>query len=174
MTDQPKTGPAGVPRLPERLAYGLREAAASPASRPEAYIRLTVAGGVGGERYDFEFMADAAGNVLSRLRDELRTRDVRATPEQRRTDLGRFRQLVESIDVAAIVRAGRPTGGFPPDSVVGFLEVSDGEQVESFPFLADQAQAARAQALAPDPLVRAVDAVYSAAAAYLGVDDLRP
>jgi hypothetical protein len=173
--DEPtRASPAGVPRLPERLADGLRDAAANPDNRPSAYVRLIVTGGVHGERYDFEFMADAAGNVQSHLHDELRPRDVRDTPAQAGADRDRFRQLVEAIDVDAIVRADRPTAGFPPDSVVGILEVSDGEQVERFPFLADEAKATRIQAAPPEPLLRAVDAVYSTAAAYLAVDDLKP
>src|SRR4051794_8316389 len=144
MADRPNTGPAGVPRLPERLVVGMAEAAADPAKRPTAYIRLVVGGGVHGERYDFEFMADAAGNVQSRLRDELKQREAAMAPEQRRGDPGGFRRLIESIDVAALVRAEPPATGFPPDSVVGFLEVSDGEQMESFRFLADETQATRA------------------------------
>ncbi len=175
MTDQPNASPAGTPRLPERLGEGLRAAADEPTSRPGAYVRLRVTGGVSGERYEFEFMADAAGNVVSRVRDELKQRDATAArPEQRRPDPDQFRNLARSIDVGAIVRADRPATGFPPDSVVGFLEISDGEQVESFPFLADQDQATRAQASAPEPLAQAVDAVYKAAAAYLDLEDVKP
>ena len=174
MPDQSNTSPAGVPRLPERLAAGMEEAAADPAKRPSAYIRLVVAGGVHGERYDFAFMADAAGNVESRLRDDLKQREAVMPLDRQRGDPDRFRRLVELVDVAALLRADPPATGFPPDSIVGLLEVSDGEQVERFRFLADEAQAARASARAPEPLSHAVAAVYAAAAEELGVEDPRP
>ena len=82
--------------------------------------------------------------------------------------------MAGAIDVDALMRSGRPTPPFPPDSVVGILEVSDGEQVASFAFLADADQAARAKALPPEPLVQAADVIYSAAAAHLDIDDPKP
>ena len=46
--------------------------------------------------------------------------------------------------------------------------------MESFRFLADETQATRAEARAPEPLLAAVAAVYSAEAGYLGVESPGP
>ena len=94
MADELNSSPAGVPpQLPERVASGLRAALADPNNHPSAYVRLTVAGGVSGERYEFDFLADAAGNVQGHLRDDLKGRDLRPAPLRSRPDPERFRQI---------------------------------------------------------------------------------
>jgi hypothetical protein len=175
MPREPNARPAGTPKVPGRLVQGIGEAIADPARRPNAYIRLIASGGVHSEEYDFEFRIDASGNITSHLRDELygRHRSDRVQVGQQ-ADPERFRSLARAIDLESLVRLDYQARGFPPDSVVGRLEVGDGEQSASFTFLADDAQAAEATTRTPDPLRRAVDAVYAAAAAYLGDDNLKP
>lgn len=174
MADEPKASPAGTPKVPGRIVEGMREAIADPRSRPRAYIRLTAAGGVHGEHYEFEYQIDASGQTVSRMRDELNGRHHSGRQGDAQKDLDRFRSLAETIDVESLLRAEHASGGFPPDSVVGLLEISDGEQTASFAFLADDTQAAQARIHTPEPLRRAVDAIYGAAAACLDDDDLKP
>jgi hypothetical protein len=175
MADEPKARPAGAPQVPGRIVEGLREAIADPRSRPRAYIRLTASGGVHGETYEFEYLIDASGHTVSQMRDELTGRNCSGAQDaDRGQGPDRFQSLAKAIDIESLIRMEQPSGGFPPDSVVGRLEVSDGEQSVSFTFLADVAQAARAQVQPPEPLRRAVDAIYGNAAAYLHDDDLKP
>ena len=175
MAGEPKSIPIHAPRVPGRIVEGLRAAIADPKARPRAYVRLRASGGVRGEAYDFEYRIDAAGNVEVRLRDELKGRDAaRPARDAKGADPGRFAALVRALDIEALARSEAPSGGFPPDSVVGRLEVSDGEQTETYLFLADEKQASRARLLASDPLRKAVDAVWRAAAAHLDLEDVRP
>jgi hypothetical protein len=174
VTDETTARPAGTPHVPGRIVEGIREAIADPKRRPGAYIRLTASGGVHGEEYEFEYVIDASGTARSRLRDELHGRHLSGRDEPARRDPARFTSLAEAIDVESLMRAEDAAGGFPPDSVVGRLEVSDGEQRVSFAFLADEGQAARAQIRMADPLRRAVDVVYGAAAEHLDERDLKP
>lgn len=174
MADETTARPAGTPQVPGRLVEGMREAIADPTRRPGAYIRLTASGGVHGEEYEFEYMIDASGTTTSRLRDELNNRDRSDRGEPTRQGVDRFKSLAEAIDIEALVQAEHPAAGFPPDSVVGRLEVSDGEQSAGFAFLADDGQAERAQVSTSEPLQRAVDAVYGAAAKHLDDRDIRP
>lgn len=175
MAGASKSIPIHTPRVPGRIVEGLRAAIADPRSRPRAYIRLSASGGVRGEAYDFEYRIDAAGHASARLLDELKgRRAAQPARETKAADPERFAALASAIDIGALLRGEAPSGGFPPDSVVGRLEVSDGEQTETFLFLADAEQATRARMVAPDPLRKAVDAVWSAAARHLGADDVRP
>ncbi len=175
MADETNARPVGIPKVPGRIVDGMRKAVADPASRSRAYVRLSVSGGVHGEEYEFEYLVDASGNTTGHMRDELSGRRGSARPEaQRQVDPQRFKSLVEAIDVDALVRADYAAGGFPPDSVVGRLELSDGEQAVSFTFLADDNQAARSEIRMPEPLRTAVDAVYRAAAADFGQDNVKP
>jgi hypothetical protein len=138
-------------------------------------VRLVASGGVRSERYEFEYRIDASGNISTWLHDELRERHVEGQRKQEvRADPDAFRALVESIDVDALLREESPAAGFPPDSVVGRLEISDGEQSASFAFLADYQQASRAGRQANESLRRVVDAIYRSAAAHLDTEDLAP
>jgi hypothetical protein len=175
MADEPSGRPGGTPHVPGRVVAGLRQAMDDPASRPGAFIRLTVSGGVAGERYELVHLVDASGATTSHLRDQMTSRESRYVPDlAEEDDPARFRSLAEAIDVESLLQTEHPTGGFPPDSLVGILEVSDGEQTETFTFLADDAQAERAGVVRPGPLRQAVDAVYAAAAEAMGEQDLKP
>jgi hypothetical protein len=175
MAAESNTAPSGTPQVPGRLAEGLRAAMAEPQRHPEAYIRLSVSGGVHGEAYALEYRMDATGHTTGRLVDEMKGRRHEApAPSKQAPDPARFAALARSIDIESLMRADNLGGGFPPDSVVGRLEVSDGEQTASFVFLADDAQADHAGRRAPDPLRKAAAAVYQAAAAHLGTGDVKP
>ncbi|HSW15719.1 MAG TPA: hypothetical protein VLJ86_00720 [Ramlibacter sp.] len=174
MPTDSKSIPIGTPPVPDRVIHGLQAAIADPGSRPQAYIRLRASGGVRGEAYDFEFRIDVAGRTHTHLLDELNGRNQSTPVAIEAADPKRFVTLARALDIEALMRAEAPSGGFPPDSVVGRLEVSDGEQTATFLFLADEKQAERARRRAPDSLHKAVDAVFRAAATTLGADDVRP
>lgn len=168
------SSPAGTPRVPGRIIEGMREAIADPRRRPRAYIRLSAHGGVRGEAYDFEYVIDALGHTTSRLTDELSgEQHVSRDDPSRPGDPGRFALLAEAVDLVSLMQVEQQTGGFVPDSVVGRLEVSDGEQSVSFLFPAGDSLAARAQADIPDRLRHAVEVVYQAAEASFGNDEPR-
>lgn len=173
MATDPKTTPLATPPLPERVAEGLRKAIDDPKRYPKAYIRLSAAGGVHGERYEFDYRIEASGRATSRLHDELKGRSIaERVATGKAASPARFAALAKAIDVAALLRSAPPSGGFPPDSVVGRLEISDGEQTAAFLFPAGDDAAAGVRAA--DPLRRAADAVFKAAAGDLGTDDPKP
>lgn len=175
MPADPQSSPLHAPPQPGRLLENFRAAIADPKARPGAHIRLRATGGVHGEGYDFDYVVDAAGNVSGHLRDELKGRHVeRLTGDNQKQGPASFAALAEAIDIEALLRSETPRGGFPPDSVVGRFEISDGEQTETFLFLADEHQARRAALFAPDPLRKAIEAVWRAASAQMGSDDVRP
>lgn len=173
--EEPRSIPSATPKIPGRIVEGFRAAIADPKQRPKAYVRLTVSGGVHGESYDFEYRIDAAGRISSHLVDEMKQRRY-STPADsaRKASAERFVDVARKLDVEALARIEKPTAGFPPDSVVGRLEINDGEQAATFVFLADDQQAASARYTAPDALRKAVDVLYREAAAHLGADDLKP
>lgn len=175
MGKEPKSIPVQAPPTPGRIADGLRAAVADPKSRRGAYIRLQITGGVRGESYDFDYRIDAGGRESGHLRDELNGRRTeRPATDTKDADPARFAALVRALDIEELMRTDAPRGGFPPDSVVGRLEVSDGDQTASFLFLADEEQATRARKATPDSLGKAVDAVFDAAVRHLDTRDVRP
>ena len=177
MATDTRSIPIGTPRLPDRIVEGLRRVVADPKRHPNAYVKLSASGGVHGEAYDFEYRIDAAGRASGRLRDELKgvtlpdAAAARGARKASKADPARFVALVKSIDIEALMRSDVPSGGFVPDSVVGRLEISDGEQTVTFLFPADEQLAQRANVA--NPLRKAVDALFGAAAAHLGAE-VRP
>jgi len=175
MGTKPKSIPTQAPPSPGRITEGLRAAIADPRARPGAFIRLRVTGGVRGESYDFEYRIDAEGREAGHLRDELKGRRAeKGMADAPASDPARFAALVRALDLEALMRSDTPAGGFPPDSIVGRLEVSDGEKTASFLFLADEKQARRAMRAAPAALGSAIDSLFGAAARYLNIEDVRP
>lgn len=173
MASPSKTIPLATPQLPGRIAQGLRKAIEDPKKYPKAYIRLSASGGVHGESYDFEYRIEATGRATSRLHDELKGRRVaQQAATGKAASPARFAALAKAIDIEALLRSEPVSGGFAPDSVVGRLEISDGEQTATFLFQASDEPAAGARA--SDPLRRAAAEVYKAAAAHLGTDDVKP
>jgi hypothetical protein len=177
MTTAPRSIPIGTPKLPGRLVEGLRRVVADPKQHPGAYVKLTASGGVHGESYDFEYRVDAAGRVSGRLHDEMkgvRVTDADVAARQgaktAKAEPKRFAEIVKAIDIEALMRGDGPSGGFLPDSIVGRLEICDGEQTATFLFQPDDAQARRTRAVMADALRRATDAVWRAAAAHLGTE----
>jgi plasmid stabilization system protein ParE len=175
MPTEPRSIPIATPRLPGRIVEGFRAAIADPKQRPKAYIRLTASGGVHGESYNFEFRIDTAGRISAHLVDELKQRRYTTPADTAKTATpARFVAVARKLEVEALARVENPSAGFPPDSVIGRLEISDGEQSATFLFLADDQQAMRARHAAPDALRKAVDVLYREAEAHLGAEDLKP
>jgi hypothetical protein len=102
------------------------------------------------------------------MRCELTGRAARAEPH--RLD---FAALARAIDPAALLEADLPAPRFPPDSLVGRLEISDGEQTLTLFYMADPEQAQAAGFRPPAALARAIDAIYAQGARLLGSDDIR-
>ena len=175
MPADPKTAPFHAPPDPNRIAAGLRAAFADPKTHPQAYIRLTASGGVRGEAYDFEYRIDASGKTSVHLRDEMKgVRLTEPAPDAKKVTAAQFASLAAALDIDALMRSETPSGKFPPDSVVGRLEIGNGADKAIFLFLADEEQAKQARIAVPDPLRKAVDALYRAAATQLQIESVRP
>ena len=170
MHEDAKQTPTGPPSVPEQLVEGIRRAIEQPLEHENARITVVVEGGVRGEHYEFTYTVDATGAAFGVMRDELRGRAMehRADP-----DPNRFGELARAIDLDALVGVHRPAIGYPPDSVIGTLEVTDGRQTVRVPFLAGDSEQ-RARAKEPDAVTRAADAAFAHAERTLGTEDLRP
>lgn len=167
-----KATPAGAPDVPDELAAKIARALEDPKRGRDIHVRLDVEGGQHDERYEFHFDATAAGEATAGLRSELADKTLRAQtaklPPRSRT------QLLRALDVAELARAARVRPRIPPDSLIGRLEVTDGEQRVTAVFMADPEQARTAGFELPPELAKAVDTIYTLAARQLGEQDVRP
>jgi hypothetical protein len=173
MSDDPiKSTPGAVPNVPGELADQLAAAIDDPAMRAPIRLTLHVEGGLADERYEFHFEASGAGVAHSVLRDALTGR----APEPKQGDLTRAQltDLLSKIDVRALAEAGRHPPRFPPDSLVGRLEVGSDTQHVSVLFMADPEQARSARQEPPRAVRELVAAIYEAGAKQLGEKTVAP
>ena len=172
MAENPKLSPVGRPPSTAELSAGLAEAMERPASHPRAQVALTVTGGLPGERHQFSFVAHANGTAECELNCEI-SKQVRGGKRGRPAKLD-FAGLLRAVDPVRLLAADIPMPRFPPDSLIGRLELSDGDQSRAFYYLADPGQAETAGQLPPETLLRAVNAVYQRAEKLLGSKKIRP
>src|SRR5215207_3751976 len=167
-----KAVPSGAPDDPDALANKLARAVEAPERGHEIRVSLDVEGGSHDERYELHFDASGAGDATAAMRSAL---DGKAVPPQTKRLPGRSRtQLLRALDVAKLARAATGRPRIPPDSLVGRLEVTDGEQRVTVVFMAEPQQARTAGFELPPELQKAVDTIYTLAARHLGERDIRP
>ena len=170
--DNVKSSPGAVPHVPGDLAAQVAAAVDDKDVRTPIHLGLHVEGGLADERYEFHFEVSGTGAVSSVLRDALAGRN----PEPKRGELasGQLTELLRKIDVRALAEAGRRPARFPPDSLVGRLEVRNDTQRVSVLFMADPEQAKAAGQEPPRAVRELVAAVYEAGAKQLGEKTVAP
>jgi len=164
-----KAGPGGPPPPGGDFIANFERAVGAPSEHGNVHVRMEIDGAIPGERYRFAFIAHPSGIAQFEMSSEPSKRAHKRDAAELAFD-----QLVRRIDVASLINADIPPPRFPPDSLVGRLELSDGRQQRVFYFMADVEQARTAGHAMDSHLARAVEAIYDEAARQLGTDDIRP
>jgi hypothetical protein len=166
-----KEQPAAAPSVPGELVKKVAEGVTDPEHARDLRVSLWVEGGAPSERYEFHFEAVGTGEAKAHMRNEITGRE----PAPRAIELApsEFSDLLRTLDVRRMIRAAGQPPRIPPDSVIGKLEISDGEQRVSTVFMADAEQAKDAGYELPREVANAVDRIYDLAARQLD-EDVRP
>lgn len=172
MNDPTKSTPKGAPSIFQNLDEQVQRAAAEPKAGGNIRIKMLIEGGVHEERYHFHFVASGEGEVECGMRCQLSDRayDTRATEMSREE----FAEILQKIRVPTLVESSQPDVPIPPCSLVGRLEISNGEQTMSAVFMADAGQAETAGYKMPPALAEIVERIYDLAERQLDAKDVRP
>lgn len=170
--DEVKRSPTAVPPAPLELAGKIQQAIEDAKARVDIHVRLNVEGGQHEERYEFRFDASGAGEIECGLKCKLSGRAY----ESKITKLTSrdFASLLQTIDTEKLAEASKVTPRIPPDSLVGRLQVTDGNQEVSIIFMADPEQAKTAGYEPPPQVAKVIDKIYKLGAKKLGTDNVRP
>lgn len=171
MTNDAVSGsPGAAPPEPGELDASIR-AAIERRTAPGIRVRLDVEGGHPGERYELRVRI-SGGEAEVSLLDELR--GLRREPVHR--SVGRTPEvaLLREIDAPALAEASKVQQRIPPGSVVGRLEIGDGERSVVTVFMADKGQAESAGFRIPSQVEQVVDRIYALASETIEESDIRP
>jgi hypothetical protein len=161
------------PPISERLALALKD----ETLRRSFSIRLRIAGGVRSQQYSFEFVATGEGRAECRFAcaasgragDSTEAGTAKARPTLSPQE---FLSLLRKVE--AVARQPRAQPRFPPDTLVGILEISDGREVHRVYFAADPDQAETLGLTPPAELLAAVNAIYALGAKLTGQRSVKP
>lgn len=167
-----KQSPGDLPNAPEVLADKVAQAVKGGKERADLHVRLNVEGGVREERYEFRFDASGGGEVECGLICAMSKRDH--APKASKITAAEFAKLLKSVDIDRLAEAAKAVPRIPPDSLIGRLQVTDGQQEVTIIFMADPEQAKTAGYEPPPEVARLVDSIYKQAAKQLGVRNARP
>jgi hypothetical protein len=166
-----KDQPAAAPSVPGELVKKVSEGISDPERARDLRVALWVEGGAPSERYEFHFEASGSGEARAGMKNEATGRE--AKPRTIELEPSDFSDLLRTLDVRRLIRAAGQQQRIPPDSVIGRLEISDGEQRVSTVFMADAEQAKDAGYELPREVAQAVDRIYDLAARQLDEKDVR-
>ena len=172
MSDDDQCQPSGTPPTTNTDSATLEAVLATPQDH-EIRLRLQVAGGIAGERYDFDFTIDGRNGGQCAMHCELSGRNadrqaVSIAPSE-------VADIMQSI-APAMMQANddERTGGFPPCSLIGRLEMNIDSARHVHFFMADQGQAETVGYKPPAHVDEAVERLYELAEKRLGFDNVRP
>ena len=172
MNDRIKATPGGTPPDPTSLAAKVGAAHVEPQDPTELRVRLDVEGGSINDRYEFHFDGTGAGDVQLAVTDRLRGMEI--APRVSQVTSRDMTAVLKDIDIDLFADITRQLPPIPPDSTVGILRVSDGEQEVSIAFMADEGQAETAGFELPPELSQAIDGIYAISAKQLEQKSVRP
>jgi hypothetical protein len=165
---EPTLSPIQMNLLEDSLRVARRDADKAAGFR----VSLHIGGGVPGQKYTFHYDATGDGDVLSEMRCELSHRKV--DEKRTRQSKEKFSGLLDRIYKSNLLQLPGEPPGFLPDTIVGHLEISDGENAYRTYFAVDPEQAKVQGRTVPKPLQSVLNAIYKLGSEATGLKSVKP
>jgi hypothetical protein len=165
---EPTERPEPYGPLWETLDKGLEDADV----RSKLSVELRISGGMPAQAYYFDFRASGAGAVQSEIRCALSGREGQTKGAL--LDQKDWMTLLQTIHTSGVLDIPQEAPRFLPDTVVGYLEISDGESKHRLYFAADEEQAKVQDKVPPPELVKVVDTIYRLGSQLLDMPSVKP
>ncbi len=167
-----KNSPQGKPENFQNLNSQIQSAIRDQSKLDTLNIKLSINGGVNGERYHFNFDATGAGEAKCSMRNELADMDYKLHSFKMPQD--DFINLFRNINISEMQEFYKLQNRIPPDSLIGRLEISTGKDNISIIYMADKEQAKTAGYEIPVQLNNVIESIFQIAARQLKAKDVRP
>jgi hypothetical protein len=172
MAKDGKLKPIEWPELYAPLWETLDKSLADVDVRSKFLVELRVSGGMPSQAYYFHFRASGAGTVQCAIRSVLHGREGRR--EDASLDQRDWMMLLETIHTSGVLGIPQEAPRFLPDTVVGYLEISDGKSTHRVYFAADEEQATVQAKVPPPELIKVVDTIYQLGSKLLDMPSVKP
>ena len=172
MAQAGKREPVEQPEPGRPLRETLEEALKDPDVGRRVSVELRVSGGMPEKAYYFHLRVDGGRVVESQIRDAATGR--RAENKGATMAGADWSALLRAIRGSRVLDVPEEPPRFLPDTVVGHLEITDGESTHTLYFAADEDQARAQNKVPPAQVRRAVDAIYSLGSQLLNVPSAKP
>ena len=172
MAQTSKQKPVEQPEPSRPLREALEQGLQSPDQGRRISVELRVSGGQASRRYAFHFRAGGDQEAQAELRCGLSGRQGEA--KDVRLHEGEWTSLLREILDSGVLDLPEEPPRFLPDTVVGLLEISDGESTRWLYFAADEDQASVQGKRPPPPLTSVVETIYRLAGRMMNLPSVRP
>jgi hypothetical protein len=167
-----KMTPGGLPPSIREVETIIQQAIEKPELGQNLRVEMTVSGGVAGEQYYFHFAASGENAVELEMKSELTEQIYQ--PQTGELPRKEFVELLKKVNLPEMYAFRAQQVPIPPDSLVGRLTISRGEEQMSVIFMADPGQAETAGFELPPDLAELVDSIYTLTSRRLKAKEVRP
>lgn len=154
------------------LSENLQKAIEDESVRERITISLQVNGGLASERYQLFLEASGRGSVEYEYRSQLLDDTLRSGTADISDEA--FVALLKQVRVSGVLGLSQEDPRFVPDTVIGILEISDGENSFRATFAADPEQAEEQGRTPPPEVTEAADAMYALGARVMDLESVKP
>jgi hypothetical protein len=167
--DEPKLSPVAKSSLQESLASALAE---EGDKRKNVTVSLKIAGGLPSEEFHLDFRASGDGTMQCEMECGLSKR--RGKSQAKSLKSKESAQLLRKVLDSGLLNLEQQRPRFLPDTLIGILEITDGESVHRTYFAADPEQAKmQNQSLRPE-LEKIINEIYGMGAQLTGLRSVKP
>ena len=172
MTNNNKSAPTGTPEEFGTPLEDLNRRLTDAETREKLTIRLHISGGMPSQAYHFDFRT--AGNEVTYCELDCTLSGRQGSRESSVLEYDDFSNLLSKLQESQVLETVQENPRFLPDTVVGYLEITDGELSRRMYFAADEDQAGvQGKTVSPE-LQAAVEPIYQMAGKLLDMESVKP
>lgn len=167
-----KKTPSGLPPHIREVETTIQQAIKKPELARNLRVEMTVSGGMAGEQYYFHYAASGEKAVEVEMRSDLAEKVYQ--PQTGELPQAEFVEILKKVNLPEMYAFRTQQAPIPPDSLVGRLTITRGEEQVSVIFMADPGQAETAGYELPSDLAELVDTIYTLGSRRLKAKEVRP
>jgi hypothetical protein len=134
-------------------------------------LSMKIDGGVHGEKFKFDFDANAKGEVVCGMNCQLSDRQHKVKKYKVNTEV--FQELFNLVNIGEYLKLQNQIR-IPPCSLIGRIELRNGKEKMEFIFMADKGQAEEVGYRIPDAMSVLIEKIYTITERQLKSKDIRP